>query len=220
MRSFSASFNAHLSQDITTLCWAWKLTRRDGLVLGFTDHDRALTMDGTVYQGASGFSPLDVESRLGFALDNSAVQGLLSSGAITDDDMRAGLYDGAQVNLHRVNWRDTAVNALIWGGYIGDISLKDGHFEAELVGPANRLERSIGRVFSRTCDASFGDDRCGLNANDFPENTICPRTFGACQNQFSNATNFRGFPYLIGDDASYAPPREGDVKDGRSRYSS
>jgi len=220
MRNFSPSFNAHLGQDTTTLCWAWKLTRRDGVVLGFTDHDCGLIMHGTAYQAASGFSPRDVESRLGFALDNSAVQGLLSSDVITNEDLRAGLYDGAQVSLYRVNWQDTAVNAMVWGGYIGDITINDGHFEAELVGPANRLERSIGRVFSRTCDASFGDERCGLSANNFPENTVCPRTFEACQNQFDNVANFRGFPYLIGEDATYAAPREGDVKDGRSRYSS
>jgi len=218
MRKFSPEFTAHIASETTSLCWAWKLQRRDGLVLGFTDHDRALDIEGVPYQAASGFSPSDVDSRLGFALDNSALQGLLSSGQIKDVDIRAGKYDGAAVSVFRVNWQDTAEFALMWSGYIGDITSKDGHFEAELVGKANRLERSIGRVFSRTCDASFGDTRCGLDTNSFSQGTVCPRTFEACKNQFDNTVNFRGFPYLIGDDESYAPPREGSVKDGRSRY--
>ncbi len=218
MREFSNEFAAHIKLDTTTLCWVWKLSRKDGTVFGFTDHDLDLQIDGLTYQAASGFTPSDIENRLGFSLDNSAVQGLLSSELITDDDIRAGLYDGAGIEISRVNWQNPVENGLIWGGNLGDIRLKDGQFEAELVGRAAVLERSTGRVFSRLCDASFGDARCGLDIGNFPPGTVCPRTIAACENQFLNTENFRGFPYLIGDDATYAAPRDGDPKDGSSRY--
>jgi len=218
VREFSTEFAAHTQFEATTLCWAWKLTRQDGTVFGFTDHYRDLQLGDLVYQAASGFTPTDIENRLGFSLDNSAVQGLLSSELITDDDIRAGLYDGADIEISRVNWQNPNENGLIWGGKIGDIRLRDGHFEAELVGRAAALERSTGRVFSRLCDASFGDGRCGLDIGNFPPGTVCPRTIEACQDQFQNTANFRGFPYLIGDDATYAAPRDGDAKDGSSRY--
>ncbi len=218
MRDFSSEFSAHMSGEATTLCWTWKLSRGDGLVLGFTDHDNDLTIDGIVYQAASGFSPADIDNRLGFALDNASVQGLLSSDIITEADIAAGKYDGAMVEMSRVNWMNPAQNGLIWKGKLGDITMHDGHFEAELVGQAAILERATGRVFARNCDASFGDIRCGLDAGDFPAGTTCPRTYQACQNQFNNSINYRGFPYLIGEDAAYAPPRDADVKDGSSRY--
>ena len=218
MRSFSPEFTAHISGEATTLCWVWKLTRTDGVVLGFTDHDQNLSMGGTVYQAASGFSPADIDSRLGFALDNSSVQGLLSSDVITDTDIRAGKYDSAVVEISRVNWMSPDENGLIWSGKLGDIITKDGRFEAELVGQAAVLERATGRVFTRGCDASFGGSRCGLDTGDLPAGTICPRTYEACRNQFNNTINFRGFPYMIGEDAAYAAPRAGDVKDGSSRY--
>jgi len=218
MRDFSSEFAAHINGEATTLCWAWKLTRTDGVVLGFTDHDEDLNLNGVIYQAASGFSPSDIDSRLGFALDNSLVQGLLSSDAIIDTDIRAGKYDSTSVEVRRVNWMQPDENGLIWGGKLGDIKTKDGHFEAELVGRAAVLERATGRVFARGCDASFGDARCSLNAGDFPVGTVCPRTYAACQSQFNNTVNFRGFPYMIGEDAAYAAPRDGDVKDGSSRY--
>jgi len=218
MRDFSPEFAAHINGEATTLCWVWKLTRTDGLVLGFTDHDENLNLNGVIYQAASGFSPSDIDSRLGFALDNSLAQGLLSSDVITDTDIRAGKYDSASVEVRRVNWTQPDENGLIWGGLLGDIMTKDGHFEAELVGRAAVLERATGRVFARGCDASFGDTRCSLNAGDFPVGTTCPRTYEACQSQFNNTVNFRGFPYMIGEDAAYAAPRDGDVKDGSSRY--
>lgn len=34
--------SAHLSEDTTIVLWCWRITRADGEVLGFTDHDRAL----------------------------------------------------------------------------------------------------------------------------------------------------------------------------------
>lgn len=218
MRDLSPEFSAHISGEATTLCWVWKLTRTDGLVVGFTDHDQNLSIDGTVYQAASGFSPADIDSRLGFALDNSSVLGLLSSGVITDTDIRAGKYDSAVVEISRVNWMSPDENGLIWSGKLGDITTKDGHFEAELVGQAAVLERATGRVFARGCDASFGDARCGLDTSDFPAGAVCSRTYEVCQNQFNNTVNFRGFPYMIGEDAAYAAPRASDVKDGSSRY--
>ena len=47
MRSLSPAMQAALSREATTLARCWRLARRDGLVLGFTDHDRDLVLDGT-----------------------------------------------------------------------------------------------------------------------------------------------------------------------------
>ncbi len=218
MRDFSPEFIAHISGETTTLCWVWLITCTDGTVFGFTDHDQNIVIDSITYQAASGFSPADIDNRLGFALDNSAVHGLLVSDVITKTDIRAGKYDNANVEISRVNWMQPNEFGLIWAGKLGEIKIKDGQFEAEVVGKTAALERSTGRVFARGCDASFGDIRCGVDVENFPAGTVCPRTFEACQSQFSNTLNFRGFPYMIGEDAAYVAPREGDKKDGTSRY--
>lgn len=218
MHKFSQNFQTHIEQDCTTLCWAWRLVRNDGQVLGFTDHDRDIEIEGQFYQAEAGFSPSDIEQRLGFSLDNSAVLGALSSAHITKADIDAGVYGGALIEMYRVNWNDPNIFAHIWSGYLGDITQRDGQFEAECIGLGAALDRSTGRVFSRHCAASFGDAHCGVDISNYPNGTICPHTFSACEGQFNNAENFRGFPYLIGDDASYAAPQEGDIKDGSSRY--
>lgn len=217
MRSFDPAYAAHLASEVTTLCNCWRVVRKDGQVLGFTDHDRPLHMDGQDYAPDSGFSATQIAAGGGFEPDESGVQGLLASNRIVEAEVEAGLFDGALVELYRVNWQDTSVRALIWAGQIGDIRKKDGLFEAVLTGPASLLERSTGRVFSRLCDASFGDARCGLNPADFPPGTDCPRSWKACQG-FANTLNFRGFPYLLGEDAMLAGPKEGEPKDGKSRY--
>ncbi|PHR59340.1 MAG: hypothetical protein COA43_09400 [Robiginitomaculum sp.] len=219
MRNFSTAFQSHIEQECTTLCWAWKLTRMDGHVMGFTDHDRRLEIDGVVYQGGTGFSASDIDTQLGFVLNNSTVLGAINADEITHVDVKAGLYHNAEIEILRVNWNDPTEYGLIWGGTIGDIHIRDGQIEAELTGRSAKLEQSTGRVFSRQCEVAFGGAICGVDISVLPQGISCPHSFKACKDQFQNAHNFAGFPYLIGEDASYAAPLEGDVKDGSSRYS-
>ena len=54
MKTVSAALAQHLAGDVTTLATCWKITRRDGVVLGFTDHVRDLDVDGVTYRAASG----------------------------------------------------------------------------------------------------------------------------------------------------------------------
>jgi len=218
MRNVPADLQAHLDGYATTLCWLWKITRRDGLALGFTDHDQSLVIDGLSYQARSGLTPSEVERRLGFAIDNGAVQGALTSEAISAEDIKNGLYEDALIECFRVNWAKISQILKMSQGRLGAIRQKGQAFEAEWTGQAARLERSVGRVFSKICDAEFGDERCGLNRADFPDGTFCPRTMSACRDQFDNVMNYRGFPYLLGDDALQAAPQIGERRDGSSRY--
>jgi hypothetical protein len=54
MKTISTALAEHLAGDVTTLATCWKITRRDGVVLGFTDHVRDLDVDGVTYRAASG----------------------------------------------------------------------------------------------------------------------------------------------------------------------
>lgn len=218
MRDLSSGLQNHLAHSATTLCWLWRLTRRDGVVLGFTDHDENILWDGFNYEASSGLTPSEVDRRLGFSIDNSAVQGALQSGKITEADIAAGLYDEAVMDCFRVNWIDPAQHVHMSTGRLGAIRQKSETFEAEWTGESVVLDRSVGRVFSKLCDAEFGDSRCGLNAADFAEGTSCPRSLSACRDQFDNVVNYRGFPYLLGDDALQAAPQLGERRDGGSRY--
>ncbi len=219
MREFSQAFAAHISGEATTLCYCWIVTRKDGAKLGFTNHDRDIVLGDIVCAAQSGFSAFDVESHLGLALDNTEISGAISAEAIVESDIRTGKYDGAALEVWQVNWRDPGIHAALWRGFIGQISLEQGRFQAELVGQAIVLEQSTGRVFSRLCDASFGDARCGLNPADFAEGSACGKTVSECRDRFDNVANFRGFPYLIGEDAAYAGPGKDEPMDGGSRYS-
>lgn len=219
MRNLSQGFQEHLSARVTSLCTAWKLELSDGRIFGFSDHDRDLFVDGTLFQAQSSLNENETENRLGFAADNGAVQGVLDASDITDEDISKGVLKGARLSRLKVNWANPSEWVLLSVGELGQVTTQGDYYGVEWLGLSSKLERSTGRVFSKKCDASLGDERCGVVLEALPEGTLCSKTFTACRDQFDNAENFRGFPYLIGDDTLYAGPIEGARKDGGSRYS-
>lgn len=164
MKARSTALAAHQAQDGTTLAWCWKLTRRDAAVFGFTSHDQPLTFAGTTYEAASGFTPSAIAASSDLAVDNLEVNGLLTSASITEADLLAGVWDGAQVEIFELNWADLSQGRmLLRTGTLGNVTAGSTAFTAELRGLAQALQQPVGRVYSPLCDAALGDARCGVN---------------------------------------------------------
>lgn len=162
MTVYPEALAAHLSCEVTTVCHCWRLTRRDGQVSGYTDHDRPLTVGTTPYAPQTGLAASEARDTLGLAVDTVDVEGALSSDDISDEDIAAGRYDGATVETLLVNWRDPGQFVLLRKATVGRITRADGRFVAELESLAHSLDRPGGRYVSRTCDAELGDARCGF----------------------------------------------------------
>lgn len=164
MKPISPALQTHLSQEVTTLATCWKLTRRDATVMGFTDHDRDLVIGAVTYQAASGFTPTAVASASVLGVDNLDVEGMLSSGAIEEADLMAGLYDHAEISVFQVNYTDVSMGSLpLRTGWLGEVRMQGGRFVAEVRGLTQRLSQHIGTLYSPSCRAGFGDARCTIN---------------------------------------------------------
>ena len=293
MKTLPPGLQDHLDGGATTLCWCWKLTRRDGVVQGFTDHDQMVSFDGVSYDAVSGFTASDVQSSLGLAIDNLTLAGALSSASLNEDELAAGVYDNAAIEIWRVNWAAPEMRVLMRKGNIGQVVRNGSAFQAELRGLAHILNQPVGRAYGHLCDADLGDARCtltltgltasgavalvtdarrftatglggyaqdyftggklcftsGANAgfamevkrhgasgtavsfelwqamskpvapgDGFTVSAGCDKQFSTCKTKFSNIINFRGFPYMPGNDAVVASPMAGQVLDGGSRY--
>lgn len=164
MRDVSPTLAARLRGGATTLCHVWKLTRRDGAVMGFTDHDRDLTLDGVTYAARSGFDAAEAESALGLSAPAADVAGALSDAALTESDLADGLYDGARVERWLVDWSDPAERLLLDVHDLGEVRRTQDAFTVELRGLAHLLDQDRGRLYAGACSAEFGDARCGLAA--------------------------------------------------------
>jgi uncharacterized phage protein (TIGR02218 family) len=163
MRSIPPGLAAHLSGEVTTLCRCWRLTRRDGVTSGFTDHDRDLAFADTTFLAQTGLEAAEASAELGFAVGGGEVAGALVSAGITEADIAAGLYDDAEVETWLVNWAEPSERLLLATGSIGEIRRADGNLVAEIRGPMHRLDEERGRLYRATCAADLGDDRCGVD---------------------------------------------------------
>lgn len=160
MRSVPAAMQAQLDAGATTFCQCWRIDRAFGAPLGFTDHDEDVAFEGVTHEAAAGFAASAVERSLGLAIDNAAATGVLRSDRITEADIQAGVYDGAEIRQWIVDWREPENRLLNFRGEIGEIKRGELAFEVELRGLSERLNRPTGRNFLHICDAALGDAAC------------------------------------------------------------
>ena len=163
MKALPEGLQAHLDSGATTLCWCWRLSRRDGVTFGFTDHDRDLTFDGTTFEATAGFSASEIKDSVGLSVDNLEVESAITSHRLSEDDLAAGLYDDARVEIFRVNWNAPEQRVLMRAGSLGEVSRSGTVFRAEVRGLAHYLQQPKGRLFQYQCDADLGDARCGVD---------------------------------------------------------
>ena len=163
MRVLPAALATHLAGQATTTAQCWRLTRADGVVLGFTDHDETLRFDGVDFLAATGLTAGEAETALGLSAGTQEVEGALSSLAIDEADILAGRYDGARIEVFWVNWQAPAQRVLLDAGELGEVKRGGPAFTAELRGIASRLDRQRGRLYRRRCDAVLGDNRCKVD---------------------------------------------------------
>jgi len=154
---------AHLATGVTTLCRAWEIRRRDGLRLGFTDHDGDLVIAGAVFTASTGMAAKALQHTTGMSVDNTEAVGALSDAAIDEVDLIAGRYDGAEVIIWTVNWADPAQHMVEFRGSFGEVTRAGGAFKVELRGLTEALNAPKGRVYQRGCSAALGDAACKVD---------------------------------------------------------
>ena len=153
-----------LYSDLTTIAFCWRIERRDGVAIGFTTHDRDLTIGHLTYRAAPGMLPSAITLSDGFDLDALDVSGALTSEAISAEDLAAGRWDGAAVAIFMVDWEAPQGEQIpLARGELGDVSVTGDAFTTELRGPTAALDRPVVEQTSPECRAALGDKRCRVD---------------------------------------------------------
>ncbi len=180
MKSLPGSMASDLLGGATTHCHCWLVTRRDGKLLGFTDHDDDIILisgldvaDGAavIFEAASGFTASEMQTSLGLNVDNMDVEGALSSDKLKGVDLDAGLWDNASIRMWRVDWQDPSKRLLLLAGQIGEVSRGEKYFSAEMRSLSHALNQPFGRRYLKLCDAILGDERCKVDLTN-PDFTV------------------------------------------------
>lgn len=167
MKQLSPALKSHIESGMTQLITCWKLTRRDGTIMGFTEHDQDITFNTLTYKAATGFTPTAIATSAELGVNNLDIDGILSDDSITEADIHAGRYDYAEIEVFQVNHEDpNAGNIILSTGWLGEINIQHGRFVAEVRGLTQQLSTRIGELYSPVCRARFGDARCGIDLDD------------------------------------------------------
>lgn len=192
MKTIPSGLQTALDTGATTLCTCWRIVRADGVVYGFTNHDRTLNFGGVSFEPGSGFTGSEINSSLGLAVDGGDVEGALSSLRITDNDIALGLWDNAACEVWRVDWSNTANRVITRKGSLGEISRGDVAYQSEIRSLAHELNQEQGRSYGRLCDALLGDKRCRINATD-PRFSAAGTVTGALEDRIITVSGLAGY---------------------------
>ena len=164
MKSLPTDLANDIADERVTWAPCLRVWLANGDDLAFTSLDEDIVVDGVTYTAAQGVDAGDIVSTATLEIDNLELQGLMVSPAITEADLRAGLWDDAKMMLSLVNAEFPAHGALIQRvGWIGEVTCESGHFKAEFRGLTQAYTTSIGETTSATCRATLGDTRCGVD---------------------------------------------------------
>lgn len=165
MRTIPTALQEKLDSGVTTLCRCWIVTRRDGVVQGFTDHDEDVVLGATTCRAGTGLTGSEVSQKHGLAVDSSELSGALSDDTLNEDDLAAGLYDAASVELWLTDWCEPTLNVLIAKGSLGEVRRDGTAFVAEVRGLSQALGEESGRLYTSGCSADLGDTKCKIDLN-------------------------------------------------------
>ena len=158
------SLHQHLRGEVTTLAIIWLLTRPDGKQVGFTTHDRDLSIDGICYEADSGFRLSATETTNGLEVDNTEISGTLVGQSIKAEELLKGLWDEARVKVGICNYK-ALEQGVVWYnvGLLARVHYQSGQFQTEIRGLTDLLRQPLGMHYSPGCRATFGDKHCGYS---------------------------------------------------------
>jgi hypothetical protein len=164
VKAISPQLRTHLAHPVTTLATCWRVIRTDGASFAFTSFDDDLVVDGVTYSSTAGFTRSAIQSGSQGEVDNLDLLGFFQPDAITERDLKNGLFDYATVYVFAVNWADlTQGICRLRRGWLGETTLSPaGIFHAELRGLTQALVQEFGDQYMPLCRADLGDSKCRM----------------------------------------------------------
>lgn len=160
MKSTNTSFRDHLDQPVTALCTCWTIKRTDGVELRFTDADEDVVQGGKTYTSIGAYQRTAIESTSTLSVDNLEIVGASNDLSLPDEELRAGLFDNAQITIFMTPWLDSVRGQLkLRRGFFGEVqTLPNGTYQVELRGIMQKLAYNYTDIFSATCLYDLGQE--------------------------------------------------------------
>ncbi len=180
-----------------TLVFGVRIVRKDGTVLGWTQHDR----DQTVLVGASptlllanpGFTIQSIVSSAGLGVDNTDIYVISADDEMKPADILARLWDGAEVYFFRYSFKAPLAGVIpVKRGSFGNFAPQLAQFKVEFRDLRQAFQQNTTWVFQEGCRWRLGDARCTVD--------LAPFTFEATVTAVADAYTFTAAALVQVDD--------------------
>jgi uncharacterized phage protein (TIGR02218 family) len=204
-----------------TLCTVFKVTRLDGYILRFTDHDRTLTIDGDAYTPTF-LGSISAERRDGdLKTSNQEARGIVDGSTVLIPDLMGNKYRGAKVEQTIVDWRRPWVWHYRATKRIRMMSYDGSAWVATLEGLSAQMQQPVGGRFggthSQQCTYTLGDaTTCKADISDdliYNETSITVATTGTT----SILIAVTGTPWTVNQWAGYYFHMRSGAQRGKER---
>lgn len=174
----------------------WSAYSSGGVIselVSFTDNTSPIIMDGITYDPSKGFTKSAVSSDSSMSVDTIDLTGIIGEVGggmeVTAGDVVAGRFDMAEVRIFQVNYEDLSMGRMwLRRGWIGQVSVQDQVYTAEIRGMAQMLQVQALELYSAGCRYDLGDSRCGFDLAGNMQNGQPATVSGAVTNVTDNKT--------------------------------
>ncbi|KRD71454.1 DUF2163 domain-containing protein [Lysobacter sp. Root96] len=161
MKNIPIALRNDQAQDATSWCILLHVLCKDGTVLGFTNLDADVAYDAgggeVVYRADNGFTPSRLQMSADAQVDNAEFEGWIQNTGITEQQIRAGLFDFGRVRGYRVNYLDLSHgHEILLRGTLGETRFNETGWVTEFRSLTQQLMQDTGARYSLTCRAKFG----------------------------------------------------------------
>jgi len=189
VKTFHSSFWTPIAEGASTLAVFWHVLRYDGQEFGWAEHPYDIPFVCTshdspahtvTYLASTGLEVSNTENTDTLAVPTVDVTAFLD--VSTEPELLAGIWNGAEITIFEADYENmptsfdmTKLHVMRFGR-LGQVTLHDNIFRAELRGLTSRLETTIGRVTTARCPWKWGNVEC-LGTGDGGPPTFNVATF-------------------------------------------
>ena len=151
----------------TTFCRCVRITRTDGIILGFTSSDRNITIDGLTYLASAATDAVAIKRDVKLNTDNVTIKSVLDNDAVTAADIINGRYKNAAIAMVRIDYLNPPATLMqgevLLSGRVGKIEFTDSIYVMEIRGLTALLNQGVSVKASPICRWRLGDENCGID---------------------------------------------------------
>jgi uncharacterized phage protein (TIGR02218 family) len=178
MKSIGSNLARSLSEPTLGLVKCFKITLKNGEMLGFSECPEDIVVEDTLYRSCCGFEESGQSSFSDMTSGESSLVAIVDNVGVDIGEIISGKFDGAMVDIFMVDREHLSYGKIsIISGSMDSIKISGERVYFNITGIMGVLEKTIGNVYSPLCRAQFCDAKCSLNIHNhtfFGEITSVP----------------------------------------------